>query len=69
MNNIFKIIWSHSAQLFVVTSELAKGKVKSASSSKKISSVTSSTTSKISLLSLYFTGLVYDERKCRGGFE
>ena len=51
MNNIFKIIWSHSAQLFVVTSELAKGKVKSASSSKKISSVTSSTTSKISLLS------------------
>ena len=27
MNNIFKIIWSHSAQLFVVTSELAKGKV------------------------------------------
>ena len=51
MNNIFKIIWNHSAQLFVVTSELAKGKVKSASSSKKISSVTSSTTSKISLLS------------------
>ena len=51
MNNIFKIIWSHSAQLFVVTSELAKGKVKSASSSKKISSGTSSTTSKISLLS------------------
>ena len=35
----------------MVTSELAKGKVKSASSSKKISSVTSSTTSKISLLS------------------
>ncbi|WP_109078742.1 ESPR-type extended signal peptide-containing protein [Aggregatibacter kilianii] len=42
MNNIFKIIWNQATQLFVVTSELAKGKAKSSSHSPSAKAESSS---------------------------
>ena len=41
MNKIFKVIWNRTTQSLVVTSELAKGQVKS-SSDTSISTVSSS---------------------------
>ncbi|WP_439241537.1 ESPR domain-containing protein [Lonepinella sp. BR2474] len=39
MNKIFKVIWNHSTQSFVVVSELSKSKGKSSSSTDKRTSL------------------------------
>lgn len=57
MNKIYKVLWNHSTQNWVVTSELSRGHVKSSSSNETNTQQKSKLQKRISLLAMAIMGI------------